>query len=142
MKTNPLISVIVPIYNVEAYLEKCIESILSQDYTPLEIILVNDGATDGSGEICDKYAKQYENITALHKKNGGLSSARNAGMEIMQGEYVSFIDSDDYIAPDMISTLYADLIKNNADISCVSAYNVYPNKTIANSNLNSLLILV
>lgn len=141
MKTNPLISIIVPIYNVEAYLEKCIESILAQDYTPLEIILVNDGATDGSGEICDKYAKQYENITALHKKNGGLSSARNAGMEIMQGEYISFIDSDDYIAPDMISTLYADLTQNNADISCTSAYNVYPNKTIANSNLNSLLIL-
>ena len=141
MKTNPLISVIVPIYNVEAYLEKCIESILAQDYTPLEIILVNDGATDSSGEICDRYAKQYKNITALHKKNGGLSSARNAGMEIMQGEYVSFIDSDDHIAPDMISTLYADLSKNKADISCVSAYNVYPNKTIANSNLNSLLIL-
>ena len=68
MKTNPLISIIVPIYNVEAYLEKCIDSILAQDYTPLEIILVNDGATDGSGAICDKYAKQYENITALHKK--------------------------------------------------------------------------
>ena len=134
MKTNPLISVIVPIYNVEAYLEKCIKSILSQDYTPLEIILVNDGATDGSGEICDKYAKQYENITALHKKNGGLSSARNAGMEIMRGEYVSFIDSDDYIAPDMISTLYADIIKNEADISCISFLNIFPDRKVKNTN--------
>ncbi len=141
MKKNPLISIIVPIYNVEPYLEKCIESILAQDYSPLEIILVDDGATDKSGEICDIYAKKHENITALHKKNGGLSSARNAGMEIMQGDYVSFIDSDDYIASDMISTLYNDLVKNNADISCISAYNVYPNNTTKNSNLENTLIL-
>lgn len=141
MKMNPLISIIVPIYNVEAYLEKCIESILSQDYTPLEIILVNDGATDSSGEICDRYAKQYENIIALHKTNGGLSSARNAGMEIMRGEYVSFIDSDDYIAPDMISTLYADIIKNEADISCISFLNIFPDRKVKNTNLAKKLIL-
>lgn len=141
MKNNPLISIIVPIYNVEQYLEKCIESILAQDYSPLEIILVDDGATDKSGEICDIYAKKYENITAIHKKNGGLSSARNAGMEVMKGEYVSFIDSDDYIAPDMMSTLYEDLVNDNADISCISFYNVFPSKKVKNTDLTEKVIL-
>ncbi len=141
MKMNPLISIIVPIYNVEAYLEKCIDSIIAQDYTPLEIILVDDGATDRSGEICDKYAKRYENITVLHKKNGGLSSARNAGMGLMQGEYISFVDSDDYIAPDMISTLYTDLTQNNADISCITFLNIFPDRTVKNTNLTEKIIL-
>lgn len=141
MKMNPLISIIIPIYNVEAYLEKCIDSIIAQDYTPLEIILVDDGATDRSREICDKYAKRYENITVLHKKNGGLSSARNAGMGLMQGEYISFVDSDDYIAPDMISTLYTDLTQNNADISCISFLNIFPDRIVKNTNLTEKIIL-
>lgn len=141
MKMNPLISIIVPIYNVELYLEKCIDSIIAQDYTPLEIILVDDGATDRSGEICDKYAKRYENITVLHKKNGGLSSARNAGMEIMQGEYVCFIDSDDSIAPNMISTLYNDIYANNADISCISFLSIFPDRKVKNTELTRILVL-
>ena len=92
-----LISVIVPVYNVESYLEKCIESIQNQSYKSLEIILVNDGSTDSSGDICDKYAAHDKRIKVIHKKNGGLSSARNAGLEVANGDYIAFVDSDDYI---------------------------------------------
>lgn len=109
---NELISVVVPIYNVEEYLSNCIDSILNQDYSNLEIILVDDGSTDNSGEISDKYAQNNKNITVIHKNNGGLSSARNAGLKKSNGKYIIFIDSDDWIDTKMISTLY-DLIKNN-----------------------------
>ena len=91
-----MISVIVPIYNVEPYLEEAIESVLHQTYTDLEIILVDDGSTDGSGEMCDRYQKKDSRIKVLHKENGGASSARNAGLDIASGEYIMFLDSDDY----------------------------------------------
>lgn len=94
-----LISVIVPVYNVEAYLERCVDSILKQTYKELEIILVDDGATDSSGELCDQLAKKDDRIIVIHKKNGGLSDARNAGIDASRGEYLSFIDSDDFIHP-------------------------------------------
>lgn len=96
-KKAPLISVIVPIYNVEQYLERCVETILNQTYTNLEIILVNDGALDNSPQICDAYAMKDKRIKVIHKKNGGLSDARNTGILHSTGEYLSFIDSDDYI---------------------------------------------
>ena len=99
MKTTPLISVIVPIYQVEAYLEECLDSILNQTYRQLEIILIDDGSPDRCGEICDRYANQDSRIQVIHQTNQGLSAARNAGMDIAAGEYISFIDSDDYIAP-------------------------------------------
>lgn len=99
MKTTPLISVIVPIYQVEAYLEECLDSILNQTYRQLEIILVDDGSPDRCGEICDRYASQDSRIKVIHQTNQGLSAARNAGMDMATGEYISFIDSDDYIAP-------------------------------------------
>ena len=92
-----MISVIIPIYNVEKYLEKCIQSIINQTYRNLEIILVDDGSTDSSGEIADKYKKLDNRVKVIHKINGGLSDARNKGCEIATGEYISFIDSDDYI---------------------------------------------
>ena len=99
MKATPLISVIVPIYQVEAYLEECLDSILNQTYRQLEIILIDDGSPDRCGEICDRYASQDSRIKVIHQTNQGLSAARNAGMDMATGEYISFIDSDDYIAP-------------------------------------------
>ena len=113
----PLISVVVPVYNVEKYLKKCIESIIEQYYDNLEIILVDDGSTDDSGKICDAYCKQDNRIQVIHKKNGGLSDARNVAIDILTGEYVTFVDSDDYISQDYISYLYEIIRKYDADIS-------------------------
>lgn len=115
-KYNTFISVIVPIYNAELYLKRCVDSIVGQSYSNIEIILVNDGSTDSSAEICDSYAKEDSRIRVLHKENGGSSSARNAGINIMNGEYVLFIDSDDYIDKDMISKLYLVAQEKSADI--------------------------
>ena len=104
---KPLISIIVPVYNVEAYLAKCVDSILAQTYTNLEIILVNDGSSDGCGRICDEYAKQDKRIKVIHKQNGGLSDARNVAIDVATGEFITFIDSDDYVTDDYIMTLYS-----------------------------------
>ena len=116
-----LISVIIPIYNVEKYLSKCIESVINQSYKNLEIILVDDGSPDRCGEICDEYAQKDARIRVIHKENGGLSSARNAGLEICQGEYISFIDSDDFVSPYFIEILYKGIVKCDADISGVDS---------------------
>lgn len=101
-----LISVIIPVYNVEKYLKRCVQSVLSQTYENLEIILVDDGSPDKSGDICDEYAQKYKKIRVVHKKNGGLSSARNAGMKIASGEYIGFVDADDDIDNHMYEKLY------------------------------------
>ena len=106
MNQSPRISVIVPVYNVEQYLPRCVESILAQTYENLEILLVDDGTKDNSGAICDAYARQDARVKAIHKKNGGLSSARNAGIDAATGEYLSFVDSDDWIEPQMYERLY------------------------------------
>ena len=111
-----LISIIVPIYNVEKYVEKCIESIISQTYKNLEIILVDDGSPDNSGVICDEYAQKDSRIKVIHKENGGLSSARNVGLDIASGEYISFIDSDDYISPRFVEIMYEVSQKYNLEI--------------------------
>lgn len=111
-----LISVIVPVYNVESYLEKCIESIQNQSYKSLEIILVNDGSTDSSGDICDKYAACDKRIRVIHQKNGGISSARNTGLEVANGDYIAFVDSDDYIDFKMYEDLLNILKEYNLDI--------------------------
>ena len=111
------ISVIVPIYNVEKYLEKCINSITNQTYENLEIILVDDGSPDRCGEMCDEYSKRDKRIKVIHKENGGLSDARNAGIEAATGDYIAFVDSDDYIREDMYEKLYKALKNNNADMS-------------------------
>lgn len=116
---SELISVIVPIYKVEKYLERCIKSILSQTYKNMEIILVDDGSPDNCPEICDEWSKRDSRIQVIHKKNGGLSDARNAGLDIAKGVYVTFIDSDDYIHPQFLEVLYYVMKKEKAEIvSC------------------------
>lgn len=116
----PLISVIVPIYNMEKYLAKCIESILGQTYAKLEIILIDDGSTDQSGAICDSYADRDVRIKVIHKINGGLSEARNYGIETSTGEYFSFIDSDDYVSCYFVECLYQALKSQNTEIATVT----------------------
>jgi len=132
---NPLISIIVPIYKVENYIRNCVDSILNQTYENLEIILVDDGSPDNCGSICEEYLLKDNRIKTIHKKNGGLSSARNAGLDIARGEYIGFIDSDDWIESDMYDTLYNALIEYNADISVCGRYIVKGNRitTISDS---------
>lgn len=117
---DDLISIIVPVYNTSKYLEQCIKSILEQTYKKLEIILVNDGSTDQSPQICEKFRKSDSRITVIHQENQGLSAARNKGIEAATGKYLMFVDSDDYIGKDMVETLYSFLIENNADMSMCS----------------------
>ncbi len=112
-----LVSVIVPIYKVEAYLQQCVDSLLAQTYKNLEIILVDDGSPDRCGEICDAYAAQDPRVKVVHKPNGGLSDARNAGLAVSSGEYVLFIDSDDYVDSAMVARLYDACQENAADIA-------------------------
>lgn len=111
-----MISIIVPIYNVAPYLRRCIDSILNQTYHEFELILVDDGSPDNCGAICDEYAAKDTRVRVIHKENGGLSNARNAGCEIAQGEFIAFIDSDDWIAPDFLKRLYTTLEVTRADI--------------------------
>ena len=130
----PLISVIVPIYNVEKYLKKCVDSIIAQTYTNIEIILVDDGSPDNCGVICDEYEKKDNRIRVIHKKNGGLSDARNAGLDICRGEYISFIDSDDFVAPYFLEMLYNAITQNNTCISLIThAVNFLDNKKFENN---------
>lgn len=128
MKHNPLISVIVPIYNVEIYLHKCLESILSQTFSNLEIILVDDGSPDNCGIICDEYAKKDARIIVIHKKNGGLSSARNKGLDIASGDYVMFVDGDDFVEQNFCEKAISLVNKYHVDI-CSFGYNeVFENR--------------
>lgn len=113
---NELISIIVPVYNVEKYLDHCINSVLNQSYTNWELILVDDGSPDGSPEICDRYALHNQKIKVIHKENGGLSSARNAGIDIATGDYITFLDSDDYLHSDYLKIMLSYAIEKNADI--------------------------
>lgn len=110
-----LISVIVPVYNVEKYLHQCMDSLLAQTYPELEIILVDDGSKDSSGAICDEYAAKYSHVSVIHKANAGLGMARNTGLEHIAGEYVTFLDSDDYIDPTLIEELYRGITENGVD---------------------------
>ena len=114
---NDLISVIVPIYNVEKYLPECIDSIINQTYKNIEILLINDGLTDNCDKICDEYSKKDERIKVIHKENGGLSDARNCGIDIANGEYIAFVDSDDYLSEQFIEKLYISIIENNTKLS-------------------------
>ena len=111
---NPKISVIVPVYNAEKYLRRCIDSILAQTFTDFELLLIDDGSTDSSGKICDEYAKKDRRIRVFHKENGGVSSARNVGLSHLRGNWVYFVDSDDYLSPqhlqNYVNYLDADII--------------------------------
>lgn len=124
----PKISIIVPVYNVEEYIHRCIDSILAQTFTDFELILVNDGSPDQCGKICDKYAENDSRIKVIHKKNGGVAEARNFGLEIAQSQYIGFVDSDDYIESTMYEKLYTACINNSAEISVCGRCDIYENK--------------
>ena len=111
------VSIIVPVYQVENYIRQCVDSILAQTFTDFELILVDDGSKDQSGQICDEYAEMDKRVKVIHKENGGLSDARNRGMDQMVGNYFMFVDSDDYIAPTMVECLYKNIVNQNADIA-------------------------
>ena len=132
MKENKdLISVIVPVYNVEKYIRRCLDSIVNQTYSNLEIILIDDGSKDASGKICDEYAKKDNRITVIHKKNGGLSDTRNVGINAAKGKYITFVDSDDIICCDYIEHLYYLLKKYNCKMS-ISGLEIVPSKNKKN----------
>lgn len=124
-KVNDLISIIVPVFNVKTYLKKCVNSILKQTYHNIEIVLVDDGSTDGSALICDEYQLKDERIRVVHQKNKGLSAARNIGIELAKGKYIAFVDSDDYIADKMIEVLYELIIENEAELAICNIECVY-----------------
>lgn len=136
-----LISIVVPVYGVEGYLDRCITSILMQTYCNFELILVDDGSRDASGRICDEYAMNDSRIIVIHKKNGGLSDARNAGIDISKGKYITFIDSDDYVENDYLEVLHKAIKKNNSDISICSYQSVYENGKILKQNENYCKVL-
>ena len=132
-----LISVIIPIYNVERFLEKCIESIIKQTYKKIEIFLIDDGSTDQSGIICDKYKKKDKRISVIHKKNEGVSIARNVGIENANGKYITFVDADDYLEKDMYKKLIEVFENPTIDISMCNFFMEYLEKDIrANKNSN------
>ena len=130
----PEISVIVPVYNVERYLTRCIDSILAQTYQNFELILVDDGSTDGSGTLCDSYMKKDSRIKVIHKKNGGLSDARNSGIDAAEGEFLSFIDSDDWVRPDFLNILHGNAVQYGADVSVVNLHKEYDDGRIEKLN--------
>lgn len=130
-----LVSIVVPIYNVEQYLEKCVESICRQTYENLEIILVNDGSPDHCGQMCEEYAKKDNRIKVIHKKNGGLSDARNSGVKLATGKYLLFVDSDDYIAKDLVEKTAAIAEKNNCDMVLYDYYYVEPDNVEIRSTI-------
>ena len=121
---KPLISVIIPIYKAEKYLEKCIRCVLKQTYQNLEVILVDDGSPDGSGVICDRLATEDSRIKVIHKENGGAATARNAGLDVMTGEYIAFVDADDYMEQTYIEKLYEIILKNQADVAICGFYTI------------------
>lgn len=147
-----MISIIVPIYKVEAYLSRCIESLINQDYKEIEIILVEDGSPDNCAQICDRYADKDTRIKVIHKENGGLSSARNAGLDIAVGEYIMFVDSDDYVAPNFCSYALSKAQSTDSDIvvfghkelypSYSIVVNIEPTQEIKLAKLNALLVLI
>ena len=126
---NNTISVIMPVYNVAAYLPRCIESVLNQDHRELEVILIDDGSKDESGAICDRYAAMDSRVRVIHQKNGGAAAAKNAGLRIATGEYLSFVDSDDYLEPNVYGYMLETLKSGNADAAQFAFRDVYRNRT-------------
>ena len=139
--SNPLISVIIPVYKVEKHLEKCVDSVINQTYKNLEIILVDDGSPDNCPKICDEYAKKDKRIKVIHKENGGVGSARNKGMEKAVGEYITFVDSDDWLEKNFIQEMLFIINKYKVDYVTCGYYRVYENKKeIINGNLEEIVI--
>lgn len=135
---NELISIIVPVYNVEEYINICLDSICAQTYENLEIILVDDGSTDKSGAICDEYSHKDKRIKVIHKENMGVSDSRNKGLSTATGDYIGFVDSDDWIAPNMYRLLYEGIKVNQADISICGHTEVYNDKLMHHPNTPAL----
>lgn len=137
------VSVIIPIYNVEKYLPRCIKSVLDQTYKNIEVILVDDGAKDNSGVMCEEYAKDSKNITVIHKENGGLSSARNSGIEIATGDAVFFLDSDDYLSTECIEKMVCLMEENDADISIIQMKYIPENQNdeCAEKEIENLVVM-
>ena len=125
MTDQPLISIIVPVYKVEKYLARCVDSVLAQTYTNIEVILIDDGSPDGCPAICDEYAAKDQRIVVIHQPNAGVSAARNAGLDIAKGEYIGFVDSDDWIEPDMYEVLYGLIHKYKAEIANIDFGSFY-----------------
>ncbi|MBP1553759.1 MAG: glycosyltransferase family 2 protein [Oscillospiraceae bacterium] len=123
-----MISIIIPVYNAEKYIEKCVDSLVNQTYKNLEIILVNDGSTDNSGSLCDSFAAKDDRIKVIHKQNGGVSSARNAGLDAATGEYITFADSDDWLDTSAFDICAAEMKKNNLDLLVCGYNTVFPNR--------------
>lgn len=138
---NPLLSVIVPVYNTELYLETCLESILNQSYKKLEIILIDDGSFDCSGKICDDYGCLDKRVKVIHQKNKGLSAARNVGLEMATGEYIAFVDSDDYLALDCYDQCISTMERTRVDICCYDIFEQYGDliKTVSHMPNGNLL---
>lgn len=128
MTKRPTLSVIIPTYNSSKYIKRCIDSIINQTYSDLEVIIVDDGSTDGTSEICDEYAKNTPNITVIHQPNSGQSVARNKGLEVASSEFITFVDSDDYIAPDMYERMMPHLQSVNSDIVICDSRRVSENE--------------
>ncbi|GHU80952.1 glycosyl transferase [Clostridia bacterium] len=128
MSREGLISVIIPVYKVEAYLEKCINSVMAQTYTNLEIILVDDGSPDRCGDICDNFAEMDSRISVIHQENGGISAARNSALRIANGEYIAFVDSDDYIDSNMYQVLYEKARGTGSDVVECDLRHTFPNR--------------
>ena len=129
-----LISVIVPVYNVENYLRECLDSIVAQTYRNIEVILVDDGSKDSSGKICDEYADKDNRIKVIHKENGGVSAARNTGLDIAKGEWISYVDSDDYIESTMIETLICLAKKNDVELAMCSFKDISECENVTQEN--------
>ena len=137
------ISVIIPVYNVEKYIEKCLKSVLAQNYSNLEIILVDDGSTDSSGKLCDRYQELYSDLKVIHRENGGLAAARNSGLKCASGDYITFVDSDDFLEPDAYNRLSEFIFGEDCDIcyfghyreneSKIIKYDIVPSKRIYSS---------
>ena len=126
------ISIIIPVYNAAAHIDKCLESIVGQTFTDIEIILVNDGSTDNSAEKCDNWAKKDSRIKVIHKPNGGVSSARNAGLDAASGKYITFADSDDWIAPNAMETCVSEMDAHQLDLLVCGYNTVFPDRTTTN----------
>ena len=137
-----LISIIVPVYNVEKYLRRCLDSIINQSYKNIEVLLIDDGSTDNSGKICDEYKKRDTRIKVLHEKNEGQATARNLGIRNAKGKYISFIDSDDFVDIYFIEKLYSNIIEESADISVCATHKFFKNKDtedIINDKINKTI---
>ena len=128
MENKEVVSIVIPIYNVEAYLKQCLETIVNQTYPNLEIILVNDGSPDKSEEICKEFFKRDSRIRYVRQVNGGLSAARNTGIDLATGDYITFVDPDDWVTEDYVETLYTQLKKYEADVS-IANYNLFNEST-------------